>query len=209
MGLAPAREGGGPLVRATEVEDPPAGLDGGAVDDPHHHRRHLAGGHRHHRLVEHGDAVGDLAEPDQGFAQPQSGDRRQVRVRVQAGDAGGLGERGVSGVELARLFVLEGRGNVQVAVDDGVLPCLVGVLRRAGQPAPAADRLVAEQETEPEPEGTASGAIDVTGAKRLAVRRVIRSTQSASRPVRYAQIEIRSRSARPSGSARSASASRS
>ena len=115
----------------------PARLDGGAVDDPHHHRRHLAGRHRHHRLVEHGDAVGDLAEPDQGFAQPQSGDRRQVRVRVQAGDAGGLGECRVGGLELAGLFVLEGRGNEQVAVDDAS-PC--PPRRRAAPPGPASPR---------------------------------------------------------------------
>ena len=52
LALAPARQRGGPLLGAPHLVRVLAGEDHAAVDDPGDDRRELAGGHRHHRLVE-------------------------------------------------------------------------------------------------------------------------------------------------------------
>ena len=107
----------------------------------------------------------NLAQADQRVPEPQPGDRREVRVRVQAGDPRRLPERGGCGLEVAGLVVSEGRRHEQIAVDERVAAGLVRMARRARQPAAAADWLAAGQQPEPDPEGAASGAVDVADSR--------------------------------------------
>ena len=122
LALAPARERGRPLLRAANLVGVLAGEDHAAVDDPGDDRGELAGGDRHHRLVQQPQALLDAPEPDQDVALLVGGEREQVRVAVTLADRRGLaGGRG-GRLEVAARLLLEDDRQQQVATFDTVVP---------------------------------------------------------------------------------------
>ena len=84
--LAPVGEGGGPLLGAADLVGVLASQDHAAVDDPRDDRGELAGGDRHHRLVQQRQALLGAPEPDQDVALLVCGEGEQVRVAEALAD---------------------------------------------------------------------------------------------------------------------------
>lgn len=74
---APTAQCERPLLHAAEVEDPAAGEDHGTADDSGGDRRHPPGCHRHHRPVQHRQALRRPALRDQRLALPQPPNARR------------------------------------------------------------------------------------------------------------------------------------
>ena len=91
-----------PLLRPAQIEDFVAGFDHAAIDVPGHQRGHLAGRDGDHRLVEQGDALSRLSEPDQRATATVAGHRAQVGVAEPISDLAGLDERLVPGCRVTR-----------------------------------------------------------------------------------------------------------
>ena len=72
--------------RPAEVEQLHARLDHRAVDDAGGDRRHLAGRHRHHGLVEQGEAPGEVAEGDGRLPCAEKSEREQILVAAACCD---------------------------------------------------------------------------------------------------------------------------
>ena len=139
LALAPARKGGGPLLRAADLIRVLAGEDHAAVDDAGDDRRELAGGDRHHRLVEQPQALLDAPAPDQDVALLVGGEREQVRVAEALADRRGLGGGRGGRLEVAARLLLEDDRQQQVAALDAVVVALL-VEQPLGAAEPAAAR---------------------------------------------------------------------
>ena len=162
--FAPARQGGGPFPGAAHLVSVLAGEDHAAVDDARDDRIELAGGDRHHRLVQQPQAPLEVPVPDQDPALIARGEREQVRVAEAPSDrrrlAGGGGRR----LAVAGGNLLVDDREQQVAAFDAV--ALLLVEQPAGAPDPPARpaRLPAgASEAEPDPERTAHGSQRVPG----------------------------------------------
>ena len=99
-----------PLLRTPEVERLLERLDRGAVHGAGVDRRDLAGGHGEHRLVEERDAAIDLADVDQGLAQPKARHRAQLRLVEPGRRRRDLFEEPEGGVVIPAVARLEGGG---------------------------------------------------------------------------------------------------
>jgi hypothetical protein len=131
--------------------------DGAAIDDTCHDRRKLAARHRHHRLIQHGEAL---------FHSPQGQQRSALQVagegcEIAIGKA--LADDACTFRTLQRLFQLSGI-DVPLSGRQQEIPLLDAVLRmqldqtlRAGLPAARASRLATRKETEANPECSACG----------------------------------------------------
>ena len=84
--LAPRRQGERPLLGAAQLVDLIAALDHAAVDEPAHDRRQLAGGDRHHRLVQAGEPVPNAAQRGERAALVDQPDGDEVAVAEALAD---------------------------------------------------------------------------------------------------------------------------
>ncbi len=99
--ITPAAECSRPLVRPTNVEQLLARLDHGAVRVADRDRRDLSRSHAHHRLVEQGDALFDLAHVDQAPTLPDASEGGELRFAKELAHRGRLAEARMCSVELA------------------------------------------------------------------------------------------------------------
>ena len=79
MLIEPARQGGGPFLGTSQVEQSLASLDDRAVDDPRRDRRNLAGDHGRHGLVEQRDPAPRLAQSRSGTVRDPAARRSRAR----------------------------------------------------------------------------------------------------------------------------------
>jgi hypothetical protein len=102
LGLAPTRQGRGPLVSAADGVHLVARADHAAVDDARHDRGELVDGHGDHRFVAQREPLLDtsLAQPRPPLA--MQGQREQVGITEAVPDRRRLLGRGVGGPRFAR-----------------------------------------------------------------------------------------------------------
>jgi hypothetical protein len=166
---APVAQRRRPLRRSPEVEDPLAGQDHRAVDDPGHDRRYLTGRDRHHGLVEQPHTLRAPVQLDQGLAHAEPGERQQVRVAEAVTDLGGLAAGGIRAGGVGGHGPERDQGQ-QISLLDAVQPLVVEQPPGSGQPAAALGLLAPEQQEEGEPEAAAGGSSGVVEAQPLAMR---------------------------------------
>ena len=142
-----------------------ASLDHGAIGISDGDRRYLAGAHRHHRLVEQGDAIGSLAEVDQAPSLTDSSQRDQLGVSEPLADPDGLAEPDVGCRDITREQGTQGGCVPQVALLDTVELAVVEQTLCTVDPTAAASHLTAVQQGEGEPERTACGPGDLTNLR--------------------------------------------
>ena len=140
LALAPVGQGGGPLLGAANLVGVLASQDHAAIDDPGGDRGELAGGDRHHRLVEQRQTLLEAPEPDQDVALLVGGEGEQVRVAEALADRRRLC-RGCGGrLEVAARLLLEDDREQQVAALNAVAPLVVEQPLGAAEPAAGAAR---------------------------------------------------------------------
>jgi hypothetical protein len=196
---APPVERGGPLPGTAQVEGLLTGVDDGAVHDSRHDRRGLAGGDRHHRLVEQAHAVRRAARPQERLAPTDRPESGQVPVAEALRQLAGFAEALERAVEVAARDGHQGLGEQQVPPFHAVEPVLVHEGPRTGQPA--APWAISPRWTRPKPAQNAHRTA-CSGADRSSQAwwaRVHASVLSPSRPVRYEATASRSRSSGSSG----------
>jgi hypothetical protein len=105
LGVAPARERGGPFSSATQIADLAAGRDDGAVRDPGEHRRHLARGDPGHDLIQQrsAGAAPTLHYQTHALAEARHGKQIGVAETVADRDAPGEGRFCPCGVSARHL----------------------------------------------------------------------------------------------------------
>ncbi len=152
LGIAPAGQRRGPLLRPAQIEDLLTRRDHPAVGDPGNHRGHLAGGDRHHDLVEQCDTLGRRCQPDQRLTPAKPGQRLQVRVTETPADLGGPAEGGARGRGIAARHTLQRGRQKQIPLLDTVQIAVVKQPPGPGEPAAAASQLTPVQKREAQPE---------------------------------------------------------
>ena len=187
LGGAPAGERGGPLLRATPVEDLVAAGDHPAVHVARDERRDLAGGDGDHRLVEQRHTLERPPQPDQGPALPVAGERDQIGV-VESLARRRRAREGVGNGLAAQLAEIPDRvEQQQVAELDAVAPALLQQPSGTSGPARALGRLPSVEEAEGEPDRTARRPLRRAGGEELPVgpgpvlRAFCLATQQAAR----------------------------
>ena len=134
--LAPAREGGGPLPGTAKLVGVLAGEDDAAIDDPGDDRGELAGGHRHHRLVEQPQPLLETPVLDQDVAPLVRSEREQVRIAKALPDRRRLARGSRGRLPVAARLLFDDCGHEQIAVLDAIT--LLPVEQPLGAPEPAA-----------------------------------------------------------------------
>ena len=169
VGVAPARERRGPLLRPAHIEDAPALLDRRAVDDADDDRRHLALGHGDHRLVDERQSLVEPAELDERTAPAEQAHRGEIGVVEPRRDLREGAEPLQPTGRIARLDHPDGLGHEEVAGRDAVDPRLLDDRGRPCHPATASCRFALVEERVAEPEGEVRRAARITLGHRLSM----------------------------------------
>src|SRR5581483_6070592 len=167
--FAPARQRGGPLAGAADVEHLVAGLEDAAVDLAGHDRRHFARRDGDHDLVERGDAFARQTELDQRATPAMPRARPERRIGESRGDRLRLREGAAGGGRIAGAELLDAAGEEQVAPLDAVGADLGEQGARAGEPPLRLRHLAGEDHPVADPEREAGRARVVAQAERLAI----------------------------------------
>ena len=152
LALAPAREGGGPLPGAADLVGVLAGEDHAAIDDAGDDRGELAGGHRHHRLVEQAQPLLETPVLDQDVAPLVRGEREQVRIAEALGDRRRLARGGGGPLPVAARLLFEDRGHEQIAALDAITLLAIEQPLGASEPAARAAHLATPGQRDADPE---------------------------------------------------------
>jgi hypothetical protein len=170
LGIAPAGQGRGPLLRPAQIEDLLTRRDHTAVGDPGNYRGHLADGDRDHDLVEQRDTLGRRCQPDQRLSPAEPGQRLQVRVAETPADIGGLSEGGARGRGIAARHTLQRGRQKQIPLLDTVQMAVVKQPPGPGEPAAAAGQLTPVQKCEAQPERAPGGPRRITKVQQFVIR---------------------------------------
>lgn len=204
LGLVPVAQRRGPLVRASQIEGLLAAQDDRAVHPPSHERRNPFRRDRDHRLVEQGESLVSAAHPDQRRPLPEQAPRHEVRLAVPPADLGGSEEPVPRPHRVARLQRPQRERHEEVAPLHALLPVVVELPARPGEPPAAAGRLHPAEQLERQPERAPHSRCRLVT---LQVRQCARSHAAAgtpSSPTRYAATASRCRSSGASGPSPSA-----
>jgi hypothetical protein len=153
----PAAQRGRPLLRPAQVEELPAGVDHGAVDDPGDDRRHFVGRNGDHHFVQEGHALFTPAKVNEGPTPSQPRQREQVSVPEAVADRRGLAEDGVGGLGIALLQALQRDRHQQIALFHTVQLAFREDTPRAGKPAARLGHLSPGHKLHADPERAARG----------------------------------------------------
>ena len=157
LAVAPGGQRLGPLAGPAQLRHLVADLDHPAVDGARDRGRELAGHGRHHGLVEHGQASGDLAPGHRGRPLEELAEGHQVGLAGLAPDPGRPGRRRLGGGVVPGPELLHGRREQQVTLLGAVRRLLLEQPPGPGQPASPLGQLAPVEQQEAQPEGAAGG----------------------------------------------------
>ena len=167
---APRLERIRPLPGPVERIDVLATSNDAAVDDSRHEGRELSGRHRHHRLVQEGQPLGDSPVAQRRLPLDEPGKADEVGISKPLADAGSIRRRGLRPAEVARGETLPRRGQHQISLFGTIQALVVDETLRPRQPSGSGSFLAGRVQTRAEPERRARGGRRRSGLEMRVVR---------------------------------------
>ncbi len=161
LGVAPGLQRIGPLGGPRQVEHLHALEDDGAVHDARGDGPGLAGGHRHHDLVQPSGAGGGVTEGEQSLAVAEGAERTQIGIADPLADLGGADRHGARRGGIAGLQRAEQTRDQQVAGGRHLGVEARHDRLRPAEPPGGRRALPAEQEAERQPERAERGPLEI------------------------------------------------